>query len=78
MLVSMVKVGSVRMIVLASLVHMKMAVFPRHCWEMLVVVVSVIVPVGVLVQERLVRVPVPVLFGEMQIDAKHEAQRGSG
>jgi len=78
MLVSMVKVGSVRMIVLPSFVHVRVAVFPRHCWAMLVVVMTVIVPVGVLVLERRVRMSVAVFFGEMQKNAHHEAQRGSG
>lgn len=75
---SMMNVRAVRVIVLDPVMSMGVGVFADEGGIVDMVVVSVVVPVGVLVLERLVGMPVSVALGEVQVDAKPEQRRRHG
>lgn len=70
-----VGVGSMRMIVGPGIVAMHVTVRAHHRGLVPMVVMAIVVPVSVLVLDRLVGVTVIVPFGEMKIDA-HSEERG--
>ena len=75
MLVAVVNVGSVRVFVTASIVVVGVAVLADDRRVMDVIVMTVVVPMRVFVIQRLVRVPVAMGFGQMQVHAEGEQQR---
>ena len=68
-------IGSVRMIVGPVIVTMRVTVLTLDRRLMWMVVMAIVVPVSVLVFDRLVGVTVIVTFGEMKINA-HSEERG--
>jgi hypothetical protein len=77
MAVTVVRVGSVRVVVRARVVPMRVAVLTVNHLARVVIVMTIVVPMRVLVLDGFVRVQVLMRLGEVQINTNSE-ERGGG
>jgi hypothetical protein len=78
MTVLVVQVGSVRMVVRLGFVPVRMAVLAGEWRIVRVMMMTVVVAMNVLVLDWLVRVLVPVLFGQVQVNGEREQEGRRG